>query len=75
MKKIIALLLALVMVLGLAACGETPAPVETQAPTDVPVADKGAEAPKSNAGLIIGIVVGVLAIGAAVFFVIKKKKV
>jgi arabinogalactan oligomer/maltooligosaccharide transport system substrate-binding protein len=34
MKKIIALLLALVMVLGLAACGETPAPVETQAPTD-----------------------------------------
>ena len=30
MKKIIALLLALVMVLGLAACGETPAPVETQ---------------------------------------------
>ena len=34
MKKIIALLLALVMVLGLAACGETPAPVETQAPTE-----------------------------------------
>ena len=34
MKKIIALLLALVMVLGLAACGETPAPVETQTPTD-----------------------------------------
>ena len=32
MKKIIALLLALVMVLGLAACGTTPAPVETQAP-------------------------------------------
>ena len=34
MKKIIALLLALVMVLGLAACGETPAPVETQAPAE-----------------------------------------
>ena len=34
MKKLIALLLALVMVLGLAACGETPAPVETQAPTE-----------------------------------------
>ena len=33
MKKIIALLLALVMVLGLAACGKTPAPVETQTPT------------------------------------------
>ena len=34
MKKIIALLLALVMVLGLAAGGETPAPVATQAPTE-----------------------------------------
>ena len=50
---------------------------ETQAPTDAPAAsDKdAAEAPKSNAGLIIGIIVGILAIGAAVyFFVIKKKK-
>ena len=32
MKKIIALLLAVVMVLGLAACGQAPAPAETKAP-------------------------------------------
>ncbi len=32
MKKLIALLLALTMVLGLAACGGTPAPAETEAP-------------------------------------------
>ena len=34
MKKIIALLLALVMVLGLAACGETAAPETTPAATE-----------------------------------------
>ena len=33
MKKLIAMLLALVMVLSLAACGKTPAPVETEAVT------------------------------------------
>ena len=33
MKKIVSLLLALAMVLGLAACGSTPAPAATEAPT------------------------------------------
>ena len=40
MKKLLALLLALVMVLGLVACGETDAPV-----ADAPVADAPADAP------------------------------
>ena len=35
MKKLIALLLALVLVMAMTACGNTPAP-ETQAPTDEP---------------------------------------
>ncbi len=34
MKKLIALLLACVMVLGLAACNKTPAPVDTKTPTE-----------------------------------------
>ena len=49
MKKIIALLLAAVMVLGLAACGQSAAPAETEAPaanTDAPTAAEPAtEAP------------------------------
>ena len=34
MKKLISLLLAVVMVFGLIACGQTPAPAETKAPTE-----------------------------------------
>ena len=52
MKKLIALLLALVMVLGLVACGNTNAPAEEPAdkPADAPaveepVADEPADAP------------------------------
>ncbi len=52
-----------------------PANEETQAPTDAPATNNDAkEEPKSNAGLIIGIIAGVLVIAAVVFFVIKKKK-
>ena len=52
-----------------------PANDETQAPTDAPATNNDAkEEPKSNAGLIIGIIAGVLVIAAVVFFVIKKKK-
>ena len=48
MKKFIALLLALVMVLGLAACSVEKAPAETQAPeTQAPVAD-ATEAPATE---------------------------
>ena len=36
MKKILALLLALTMALGLAACGTTPAPAEEEGKTDEP---------------------------------------
>ena len=46
MKKIIALLLAVVMVLGLAACGQAPAPAETKAPEAAAPAETNApEAP------------------------------
>ena len=46
MKKIIALLLAVVMVLGLAACGTAPAPAETKAPEAAAPAETAApEAP------------------------------
>ena len=46
MKKIIALLLAVVMVLGLAACGQAPAPAETKAPeAAAPAETKAPEAP------------------------------
>ena len=52
-----------------------PANDETQAPTDAPATNNDAkEEPKGNAGLIIGIIAGVLVIAAVVFFVIKKKK-
>lgn len=44
MKKLIAMLLAVVMVFGLAACGGESAPAETQAPaTDAPAAEAPAE--------------------------------
>ena len=46
MKKIIALLLALVLVLGLAACGGNTAPAATEAPkTETPAAPAATEAP------------------------------
>ncbi len=45
MKKLIALLLALVMVLGLAACGETPATDPAGDPTDPPTTDPVDETP------------------------------
>ena len=53
MKKLIALLLALVMVIGLAACGgsattETKAPAATEAPTEAP-AEAPTEAPAEEA--------------------------
>ena len=55
MKKIIALLLALVMVLSLAACGGEKTPVETKAP-EAPVGDetKAPEAPEVEAVTIKG---------------------
>ena len=52
MKKLIAMLLALVMVLSLAACGGSePAPAATEAPAAAPAATEApAEAPKSELG-------------------------
>lgn len=55
MKKLIALLLALTMVLGLAACGASEAPAETKAPeapaaTQAPVAPAETEAPAADDG-------------------------
>ena len=48
MKKIIAMLLALVMVMGLVACGQAPAPAATEAPkADAPAAPAATEAPKA----------------------------
>ena len=50
MKKIIALLLALVLVLGLAACSVETAPAATEAPkTDAPAADAAPAAPTYTA--------------------------
>ena len=45
MKKTLALLLALVMVLGLAACGQSSAPAAAPAATEAPAAAPAAEAP------------------------------
>ena len=47
MKKIIAMLLALVMVMGLAACGGSSAPAATQAPAAAAPATAPATAPGS----------------------------
>ena len=56
MKKIISLLLVLVMMLGLAACG-TAKPAETQAPTEAPVVTEApvaeTEAPETEAALVV----------------------
>ena len=43
MKKLLAVLLSLVMVLSLAACGAKEAPAETKAPTEAPAATAPAE--------------------------------
>jgi len=48
MKKIVSLLLVLVMVLGLAACGASK-PAETQAPTEAPVVTEAPAAPETEA--------------------------
>ena len=51
MKKLIAMLLALVMVLSLAACGSSePAPAATEAPAAPAATEAPAEAPKSELG-------------------------
>ena len=54
MKKIIAMLLALVMVVALCACGSTAAPAATQAPAapEAPAAEPAAEATTVKAGFI-----------------------
>ena len=49
MKKIISMLLALVMVMGLAACGGTKAPETTAAPTTAPVVTEAAPAAETEA--------------------------
>ena len=49
MKKLISLLLALVMVMGLAACGGTKAPETTAAPTTAPVVTEAAPAAETEA--------------------------
>ena len=64
MKKLIALLLALVMVLGLVACGNADAPAAdapaADAPAaDAPAADTPADAPAENKVYKIGIMAGV----------------
>ena len=49
MKKLIAMLLAMVMVLGLVACGGNAAPAATEAPkADAPAAPAATEAPKAE---------------------------
>ena len=57
MKKIISLLLVLVMMLGLAACGAAPAPAPTAAPTEAPVVTEApapeTEAPETEAALVV----------------------
>ncbi len=60
MKKLLALLLALVMVFALAACGEEPAPAGTDNPGAAESADPGAEAG--------GIKVGLTTMGEASFW-------
>ena len=55
MKKLIAMLLALVMVLGLVACGGTTAPAATEAPkAEAPAAPAATEAPKAEAPAATG---------------------
>ena len=52
MKKLIAMLLALVMVFVLVACGGSEKPAETQAPAAAAPAEKPAEAPAEAAGRV-----------------------
>ena len=61
MKKIVSLLLVLVMMLGLVACGASK-PAETQAPTEAPAATEApvveteapeTEAPETEAALVV----------------------
>ena len=56
MKKIVSLLLVLVMMLGLVACGASK-PAETQAPTEAPVVTEApapaTEAPETEAALVV----------------------
>ena len=56
MKKIVSLLLVLVMLLGLVACGASK-PAETQAPTEAPVVTEApvaeTEAPETEAALVV----------------------
>lgn len=54
MKKIVSLLLVLVMMLGLVACGASK-PAETQAPTEAPVVTEApaTEAPATEAALVV----------------------
>ena len=49
MKKILAALLAAVMVLSLAACGGSAAPAATEAPAAAPAADAATTAPATEA--------------------------
>ena len=52
MKKLLALVLAVLMVISMAACGNTAAPAEPQAPADTPVetpAEKPADPPAASA--------------------------
>ena len=55
MKKIIALLLALVMIFALAACGKTEAPAPAPAATDAPAAEPAAE-PAAKAAPVAGLI-------------------
>ena len=75
MKKIISLLLVLVMMLGLVACGASK-PAETQAPTEAPVVTEApapeTEAPKGGCGSVVWVGALPLLIGAA--FVVMKKR-
>ena len=57
MKKFLAMMLALAMVLALAACGGSSAPAATEAPAaEAPAADApAAEAPAETAGKTVGV--------------------
>ncbi len=52
MKKTLALLLALVMIFALAACGQQAAPAPAEKPADAPAAEAPAEAPAADVGYV-----------------------
>ena len=58
MKKIIAMLLALVMVLGLAACGGSSAPAATEAPAAAPAGGEQVTSPMPGTILAVNVAVG-----------------